>query len=206
MPEFIYNPGEQNYFNRFPENARGYRLWLRLAEVPAVENLKAIQDLVRTSSPPACPCLFVSHRQADRDDALSMAYLAYKHSFQYWVDALDPNLQNAGIAANSILTAGIIEMALLNCTHVAALMTPNTPGSAWVPYEYGRLAEYPTLTNNAIAWRHPNFPPKNIPEYMLLRSVYETNDISTWLMNEYKPYNCNPKWIGPTNPYPSPLP
>ncbi len=206
MPEFIYNPDDQNYFNRFPENARGYDLWRTLVGEPVIQNLKALQDLVRTSPPPACPCLFVSHRQADIDNALSMSYLAYQYRFQYWVDILDPHLQTASIAANAILTAGIIEMALLNCTHVVALMTLNTPGSAWIPYEYGRLAEYPAITNNAVAWRHPNFSPNNIPEYMLLRNVYETSDAAAWLMNEYKPYNCNPKWIGQSNPYPSPLP
>jgi len=178
MPEFIYDPEERNPFNRFPENARGYNLWRRLAGEPVIENLIALQDLVRISPSPDCPCLFVSHRQLDRGNALSMAYLAYQHKFQYWVDILDPNLQAANIAANAILTAGIIEMALLNCTHVVALMTQNTPGSAWVPYEYGRLAEYPALTDNAVAWRHPNFPPNDIPEYMLLRNVYETRDVA----------------------------
>src|SRR5215469_14321265 len=109
MPEFIYDPDEQNYFNRFPENARGYRLWRRLVDEPVVENLKALQELLRFSPPPDCPCLFVSHRQADRDDALSMAYLAYQSRFQYWVDVLDPNLQTASVTANAILTAGVIE-------------------------------------------------------------------------------------------------
>ena len=97
-----------------------------------------------------CPRLFVSHRKADKDCALRIAEIAAQNGFAYWVDVLDPDLQalsKSTIAGSLIplVTACIIEMALINCTHVIACMTPHSRGTLWIPYEYGRITELPGL-------------------------------------------------------------
>ena len=126
--------------------------------------------------------------------------MAVQNGFAYWVDVLDPDLQ--GLANTSIpeklfplLTACIIEMALINCTNVIACLTPNSRGTLWIPYEYGRITELPGLNINACVWLDPNLLSVDFPEYMLLGEI-STNEmeIESWLKNERstKNKNCKP--------------
>ncbi len=139
-----------------------------------------------------CPRLFVSHRKADKDCALRIAEIAAQNGFAYWVDVLDPDLQTLSsrtIPENLVplLTACIIEMALINCTHVIACMTPNSRGTLWIPYEYGRITEVPGLSVNACAWLHPNLQPTDFAEYLLLGALSKKEmEIEYWLKNEWK--------------------
>jgi len=137
-----------------------------------------------------CPCLFISHRQPDTLIALRMAQIAARNGFDYWVDVLDPALKL--LAANPLipqpliplLTACLIEVALINCTHVIACMTPNSKGSQWIPYEYGRITEIPGLYNRSCAWQHPKLPVADHPEYMYLGITAKTEgEIDTWLQS-----------------------
>ncbi|AEW01257.1 hypothetical protein A4D02_35815 [Niastella koreensis] len=148
-----------------------------------------------------CPRLFISHRQGDQDYALRIAQLAHKKKFAYWVDVLDPDLKilegsNIPERLLPLVTACIIEMALINCTHVIACMTTKTRGSLWLPYEYGRITELPGNSNKAAAWLHPNLAPKDFPEYMLLgESFRHESEIESWLEEEWRllgKNDCNP--------------
>jgi hypothetical protein len=49
-------------------------------------------------------------------------------------------------------TACVIEMALLNCTHVVALVTPESVPSRWIPYEYGNVKEPTPYLLNPVCW------------------------------------------------------
>ena len=149
----------------------------------------------------SCPRLFISHRQIDKDYALRIARLAKTNKFACWVDVLDSDLQVLQRSRVSkrllpLITACIIEMALINCTHVIACMTPNTRGSLWLPYEYGRVTKLPGYFKNATAWRHPNLVQKDFPEYMLLGECFTTEDeIESWLQEEWHRLgknHCNP--------------
>ncbi len=120
-----------------------------------------------------CQRLFISHRKMDKQYALRMAKLAYSNGFAYWLDVLNPDLQSLSGTTHDkqlipLLTACIIEMALINCTHVLACMTPNTIGTLWVPYEYGRIKHLPLYAANVAAWLHPNLDAQEFPEYMWL--------------------------------------
>lgn len=148
-----------------------------------------------------CPRLFISHRQIDKNYALRIAQLSQKKKFAYWVDVLDPNLQslqafNVSERLLPLITACIIEMALINCTHVIACMTVETRGSLWLPYEYGRVTELPINTKKATAWLHPNLMQKNFPEYMLLGESFKLeSEIESWLETEQEILgmnHCNP--------------
>jgi hypothetical protein len=148
-----------------------------------------------------CPRLFISHRQIDKNYALRIAQLSQKKKFAYWVDVLDPNLQSLEVFNVSerllpLIMACIIEMALINCTHVIACMTVESRGSLWLPYEYGRVAELPSSTKKATAWLHPNLMQKDFPEYMLLGEAFRLeSEIESWLETERKILrmnHCNP--------------
>jgi hypothetical protein len=165
--EFVEQPLPQ----RFPRDW----LWLagadewaesigRLPDMRPEAGREWLDRIRRARKPPArCPRIFVSHRQADQDAALRLAWLAQDQGWGYWLDIVDLRPASQQLAALtawlgrpptplelSIFTAALIEMGLLNCTHVIAALTGNTKGSQWVPYEYGRLK---TATLVATMWR-----------------------------------------------------
>jgi hypothetical protein len=170
-------------FNEYTRSRSGEE-WIAILLLNKIRTLAVL--------PNRCPRLFISHRQADYIYALRMAQIANAEGFEYWVDVLDPAL--AGLTRlsashhrlRSLLTACIIEMALINCTHVIACLTPKSRGSLWQPYEYGRITEVPGYFKKAAAWLHPNLDQIDYPEYMLLGENFSCRkELSHWLRNEY---------------------
>jgi hypothetical protein len=86
--------------------------------------------------------------------------------------------------------ARIIEMALLNSTHVIALITTNTAGSKWVPYEYGRAKDSSMYSLKAGCWIASNVPRVDIGDYLRL-GVMTSDDpgITQWLTSELTAWN-----------------
>jgi len=171
------------------------------------------------AKPKPCPRVFVSHRQADQDAALRVAWLAWGKGFDYWLDIVNLNpAHNQQIKMletslgrpltpfeKSVLLAAMIEMALLNCTHVIAVMTLQTAGSQWVPYEYGRMKDTSLLNKHtACWWDTTSLPQTDLPEYVHLAGVHEKeNDILAWFSNElsfFKSCSGAPRgvWAGST--------
>ena len=91
------------------------------------------------------PRVFISHQRRDKNRAVTISKLAKKMGFDYWLDVHDPALRLATLNPNpdpvqqSLIVAILVEMALLNCSHVLAIVTRHTAGSLWVPCEYGRV-------------------------------------------------------------------
>ncbi len=157
---------------KLSEDVIGVNLWERsfnrgmpISEVRGFESF--IEDKSRFLRRFKIKRVFISHRQNDKDKALEIADFLEKHGINYWVDALDPELSNSGNTAVQI--ANIIELALLNCSHVLVLMTNNSYGSNWIPYEYGRVKERSLKVKNAIAYTHRLS--RSLPEYMELGVV-----------------------------------
>lgn len=138
--------------------------------------------------------VFISHRNRPLDRCLAekCAKIATRAKFKYWLDLHDPSLAklNAKLRAHNSLpptvkalaTATIIEMALLNCTHVLAIWSAGTRGSEWVPYEYGRV-KHPKLTSLRTAVLANNR--FRIPDYVYLGLRHKTlRDVENWLHNE----------------------
>ncbi len=136
--------------------------------------------------PGRCPRVFISHRQADTDEALRVAELVQQCGYDYWLDILNPELLNIPSMAlpkqaEAIAMASVIEMGLLNCSHVIALITKHTEGTLWIPYEYGRVKEPPPVTLQAACWIHRDYA-GNLPEYLYLGPVhYSEAEIQAWL-------------------------
>lgn len=136
-----------------------------------------------------CPRLFISHRMVDFPLAERIAWLASMIGWDYWLDVHDPGLA----AINSLMlspkskalaVALIIEVALLNCTHVLATITNHSPGSAWIPYEYGRVKPSLLASQLASCWVHPCHA-ITTAEYMNLGPIFHNEqDIRRWLSAE----------------------
>jgi hypothetical protein len=216
----------RHWRERFPSWAYGYEKWVSLPDPPesnGVDWLRLLPDLRdrdRFGTPLPCPRVFVSHRNdpADIEYAKRIAYLASQNGFYFWLDVFDPHLQalpsmTLTAAQRSILTAGIIEMGLLNSSHVLAVMTPQTRGTLWMPYEYGRVKEAPPISLQAGCWTDPTLPRADFPEYIHLGHITVSEpEIALWFQTEAARWSgqfgkCSggaPKiWPGPIPP---PLP
>lgn len=164
---------------RYRESALGYGRWREVFSQddygPEWERFaldtfhRGLDDDPSRSS--ARKTVFISHRQADHAPALDASRRLNARGIDTWLDIEDPNLTAINALRRlspfgwTLLTALIIEMALLNSTHVLALLTANTPGSRWVPYEYGRIKR-PVVASPEAASLRLGGPLR--PEYMLL--------------------------------------
>jgi hypothetical protein len=221
MSNFNWDVANEPFESRFPHWAMGNNLWLNLRSPEVLAEVR--DELIRLRADAAwgreyltCPRVFVSHSQNDIAEALAIARIAVQEGFQFWLDVLDPSLTLlpfANAPQRSLLIAAIIEMALLNCTHVCAVMTKNTRGSMWVPYEYGRAKDSSPYSLQAACWIHPN-QAGPLPEYLYLGQITRTTpEIEEWLRKELASWQANyptcpsgaqQKWIdGLTAPLPS---
>jgi len=191
-PDYDSNAERWQNDVRFPSDAVGITEWINLTHsdsyTEALRWLTRLRDLTRP--PFLCPRIFISHRYVDRLMALKMAHIVSQCGFHFWLDILDPNLRFLGTlppsARTAILMAGVIEMALLNCTHVIVLYTPQSKGSGWIPYEFGRVKTKTLLSDQAGSWIEPVVPPLDIEEYFHLGVInHNKADIQSWLNAEF---------------------
>jgi hypothetical protein len=201
MPDYDYSEFRNRPLSqRFPEWAIGWHLWREYGD-GGPETIRPLLDALVLSrlsanwgtSPLACPRLFISHRQRDDRRARDIAVIARAAGFQVWLDVEDPLLTamtGTPSASTALLTAAIIETALLNSTHVIAVMTTNTAGSKWVPYEYGRAKDSSMYSLQAACWIDSRVPQKDLGEYLLLGVTTRTDpEIERWLGNELTWWN-----------------
>lgn len=179
-------------FRRFPREARGADLLRQLDYDDSILKLRqTLRQLRIFGDAPALAItqrLFISHRQADATEAQQIASIAKAQGFEFWLDILDPTF--ASITATpldderkGLLTAIYIEMALLNCTHLIAVMTANTIGSMWVPYEFGRV-KGDSLFDSQVASRL-HISHVGLPEYLHLGHKHKSDkEVSDWLLSE----------------------
>ncbi len=159
---------------RFPDGAWGVYSWRET--LYNLDRIAALDEPVVVGRDPTRrlfrPRVFVSHQRREAKAARRVAWLATRFGFSFWLDVLDPDLRKLhGRSLDSkrraILMATIIETALMNCTHVVALLTKRSERSRWIPYEYGRVKERAVNTRLALAWVEPGYTGK-LPEYLLL--------------------------------------
>jgi hypothetical protein len=210
MYDYSWKQQPPDLVNRYPDEdwIRGLAEWRAGAAgfpPPDAIEAKLWADSIR-NAPLArrsthCPRAFVSHRQSDYDWALRIAWIANANLFDYWVDvmdldpALDPQVKAIEMRLGRSLTteeynwllAAIIEMALLNCTHVIALLTEKARGSRWVPYEYGRVKQPIVASERAASWWDSTTVPTRdlLPEYAHLGPVHRNEtEIGLWMQAE----------------------
>jgi hypothetical protein len=166
---------------------------------PAIAFIGFLQTMQALPERPLSqPRVFVSHRMADAPYAERIAWLASrKAGLEYWLDVHDPVLRLASAAllpghpVYAITVAAIIEMALLNCTHVIAAHTPPPPNtswrpSQWIPYELARAKKAGSvISRQAAGWFHSQVhPPESRGEYVLLADLCGSDaDVERWLQS-----------------------
>jgi hypothetical protein len=196
MDDYDYSefPGAETWADRYPSDAVGHQelLGLPVSDEGNREAWRRLTQLRPTNvNVPKVSRLFVSHRKCDRDYAMRAAWLATQQGFRFWLDVLNPVLrslphQNLSPQQQALVTAIVIEMGLLNSSHVLALVTPNTPGSLWVPYEYGRVKANGLYSIQAGCWNHKDTLPQGKAEYLELgANTFNEGDINKWLDSEY---------------------
>ena len=139
----------------------------------------------------ARPRLFISHKQQDKAIALDVASTARQEGWEYWLDVLDPDLAiltsstaPSDPAACAMAVASIIEVALINCTHVVAVMTERTLTSRWVPYEYGRVQDDQIAAGEAASYSMVS--KSDLPEYHHLGPIcMDKPELRRWLQDAH---------------------
>ena len=159
---------------RYPTRAIGATEWYALPpEVTDQNGLKWLRKL-QSMSPPSrrCPRLFIAHLASDRLVALKMARIASECGFHFWLDVLDPQLP---MAVDSMVgTSAVIEMAVLNCTHVISIGS----ASPWMNYAFGRIR-----TRAAYQWQAAIYGSESAPGLGV--AVRTKAAIQDWLNAEF---------------------
>jgi hypothetical protein len=217
MPDYdAYEFFGRHPSERFPGWALGLNAWREFGNgIP--DTLRPILDSLITSrrsanwgAPPLkCPRLFVSHKKEDEKRAREIYDLARQMGWNVWLDVLEPALQfplrAPTVEDESRAVAAIIEMALLNCTHVLAVLTTLAERSRWIPYEYGRVKDSSPYSLNAACWIDTGVTTSGLPEYFLLSPITTDNqEISAWLRSERAAWQnahpgCSPTLAGDPN-------
>jgi hypothetical protein len=104
--------------------------------------------------------VFISHRTADNNLAQHVAdRLQNDHGIAVYIDDIDRELQRAqGTAA----ITGLLVRRLNDCTNLLAIVTQNTMGSRWVPFEVGIARQSPRVITTMT-----NLVDASLPEYLL---------------------------------------
>lgn len=148
--------------------------------------------LFRTSRPYGSPTalVFISHRQTDARSAYAIARtLIDVAEVDVFLAAFDPSLGASGMPEQ---VTGVIDFGLNACTHLLAVISDNTRGSWWVPYEVGVARNRPvpcglTLLSTV----------KDLPEYLRATPiVQDVTGLITWA-NRQLPHGRLHKGVSP---------
>jgi len=104
--------------------------------------------------------VFISHRTADNEIAKHVAdRLKNHHGIPVYIDDID---QDVGRARGTPAITALLVQRISMCTNLLAIISQNTVGSWWVPFEIGVARQAPrtitSLTNQGDA---------SLPEYLL---------------------------------------
>lgn len=84
------------------------------------------------------PCVFISHINIDKRAAEEIGTYIMKHGdIDIYLDIFDAALRHATFKEDPERITQLIENGLNECGHVLCLVSEDTVGSWWVPYEIG---------------------------------------------------------------------
>jgi hypothetical protein len=103
--------------------------------------------------------VFLSHRTADDSLAQTVAHrLIFTHQIECYLDDVDKQANKPG--AKDGITSLIVRR-VNECTNLLALVTPNTQGSWWVPFEVGVARQAPRAIST-----YTSVAANQLPEYL----------------------------------------
>ena len=84
------------------------------------------------------PCIFISYRSRDASAAGAVAsYLMHSLECDVYYSDNDARLKDAVVTGNHEAIVMSIDRALKACSHLLTIVSNQTKGSWWVPYEFG---------------------------------------------------------------------
>jgi hypothetical protein len=157
------------------------------------------------------PRVFVSHQRSDAVKAERIAWHATEVGFEYWLDIHNPALRFANVTTapppiKAVVIAAIIEIGLLNSSHVVAVQTSASQRSRWVPYEFGRAKQRLPVSGRAASWFESGTGPDPNGDYLSLAFCAATeSQLEGWFVAQRgsAPSGQNILWKGGVPP---PLP
>lgn len=168
---------------RYPSRAIGATEWAALPDLSTgdLQHAKALKWLrkLQSLSPPSrrCPRLFIAHLAADRLAALKIARIASECGFHFWLDVLDPVVKCLPPEVGPMVaTSAVIEMGMLNCTHVIAIGNR----SPWIPYAFGRIR-----SRAAYSWQTGSWLASGSEALGLGVETHNKREIQDWLLGEF---------------------
>lgn len=111
--------------------------------------------------------VFISYRHLDRKKALEIANKLKSNNINYYLDVIDDESRSTDDITN------VITKNIKKSTHLLAIISPNTNGSWWVPFEIGeatisnrRISSYAYKQNDYIYRTLLNTYKSFLPEYL----------------------------------------
>jgi len=108
--------------------------------------------------------VFISHRTADDQLAQTVANRLRFHGINVWIDDFDKEAQSYKGGQKNI-TKLIVDR-LNSCTNLLAIVTKNTEGSWWVPFEIGVARQAPRVITT---FTDQSSLPEYLTEWPILR-------------------------------------
>lgn len=96
--------------------------------------------------------VFISYRHTDRNTATAIARKLSINNIEYYLDVVDEESRNTD-DITEVITKNIKQS-----THLIAVISINTPGSWWVPFEIGQA----TIANRRICSYATRFDTQNL--------------------------------------------
>ena len=125
---------------------------------------------------PAAERVFISHRRTDKPLAEAVAAVLGAEGLHYWFDENDEDARRAadlGMAGDQALVHSI-ERGIRHCSQMLGLLSAETRGSWWVPYEIGFSRSQGAHTSYLVLESIRKM--EELPEYARLASNYWSID------------------------------
>ncbi|GGB80643.1 hypothetical protein GCM10008019_41140 [Deinococcus soli (ex Cha et al. 2016)] len=118
--------------------------------------------------------VFISHRQSDAKTARELAFFLRSVGVDVYIEALAP-ISNRD---PSVVT-DVIDFGLNACSHLIAIISNNTRGSWWVPYEIG-IAKHRPVPYGLLVLDNVT----QLPEYLANAPIIKDNyELINWTKN-----------------------
>lgn len=126
------------------------------------------------------PRVFISHQKKDSDVAGKIANYLLDAGIDVYFDQYDTSINRAD--PNSVVNA--IRTGIENSSHMLVLISPNTFGSMWVPWEIGYAYNSQVALN---VLRLKGVPKDKLPEYLkvvkVILDIWDLNQLISNLTN-----------------------
>jgi hypothetical protein len=138
--------------------------------------------------------VFISYRAKDREVALKIVRKFREHNIEFYLDIIDEESINSTSNITEVITKNI-----KRCTHLIAIISPNTKGSWWVPFEIGeasiinrRICSFAYNTNGYSLTKSNMYIYKSfLPEYLHKWPILlNEKDVDNFIL-QYKQDNQN---------------